>query len=96
MTLKDNPMTIDLEERIAELLEANRHYVEVCNENAQLKAEIEKLKEAIGLYIILRSHQQFAPPEVFSRISQITGKEYKKGHSIGRIDWDLEQVLKGK
>lgn len=67
-----------------------------AKEIVQLQAKLERLKEGIRLYIILRAKEQFAPPDVFVDISKFTGKEYKAGHLISCIRNDLEQELSGK
>lgn len=57
---------------------------------------IKQLEVGIDLYITLLRKEQFTPPEVFEKISKITGVEYKAGHSISAIIRDLEQVLKSE
>lgn len=58
-----------------------------------IESENKRLREGLRLYIALRNKKQFTEPKVLQEISEITGKEYKEGHSIGGIIRDLEGIL---
>lgn len=55
--------------------------------------ECQRLREGLGLYVILRNKVQFTPPDVMEQISRFTGVEYQQGHLISSVIVDMEIAL---
>lgn len=78
-----------------ELLEANSHYVEVCNENAELKAEKERQREALER---IQRWQQAYPVKMFPKPDLKKAQKVLKaaGMTLDAISADnMRHVLDG-